>query len=45
MKGEYLYFNLNNQSLTGVTNIGNSYDWTAQSYGNVVRVGVKYYFG
>lgn len=45
MKIEYLYFNLNNQSLNGATNLGNSYNWTAQTYGNIVRGGVSYYFG
>lgn len=45
VKLEYLYFNLNNQSLNGTTSLGNSYDWTAQTYGNIVRGGVNYYFG
>ncbi len=44
VKVEYFYFNLSNQSLNGMTNLGNSYDWTAQTYGNIVRGGVSYYF-
>lgn len=44
VKFEYLYFSLNNQSLNGATNLGTNYDWTAQTYGNIVRLGVNYYF-
>lgn len=44
VKFEYLYFNLNNQQFSGATNLGNGYSWTAQTYGNIIRGGVNYYF-
>lgn len=45
VKMEYLYFNLNDQGLNGATNLGNSYNWTAQTHGNIIRGGVIYNFG
>lgn len=42
---DYFYFNLNTQHLNGTTNLGNAYSWSGQTYGNVVRGGVSYYFG
>ena len=43
-KLEYLYFNLNNQSFSGTTNLGNTYSWTGQTVGNIIRVGFDYHF-
>ena len=43
-KVEYLYVNLDSQSFHGVTDLGNGYDWTAKTYGNIIRAGVNYYF-
>lgn len=44
VKVEYLYFNLADQNFSGATNLGNTYGWTAQTYGNILRGGVSYYF-
>lgn len=41
---EYFYFNLNTQNFNGTTNLGNAYSWSGQTYGNVIRGGVSYYF-
>lgn len=44
IKLECLYFNLNNQNFNGTTNLGNTYDWTGQTLGYIVRGGFNYHF-
>lgn len=44
VKLEGLYFNLSNQSFSGTTNLGNTYDWTGQTSGYIIRAGLNYYF-
>lgn len=41
---ECLYFTLNSQSFSGTTLLGNTYDWTGQSLGYILRGGINYYF-
>jgi len=43
-KLEYLYFNLASQSFSGITNLGNTYDWTGKTSGNVIRGALNYFF-
>lgn len=43
-KLEFLYFNLNNQSFSGTTNLGNTYDWTGKTLGYIIRGGLDYHF-
>lgn len=43
-KLEYLYFNLNRQNFSGTTNLGNTYNWTGQTLGYIIRGGVNYHF-
>lgn len=44
IKLEGLYFNLGNQSFTGTTNLGNTYTWTGQTSGYIIRGGLNYHF-
>lgn len=44
LKLECLYFDLSNQSFYGTTPLGNTYKWTGQTSGYIVRGGVNYYF-
>lgn len=44
VKFEYLYFDLGNQNLNGTTNLGTNYNWTVQTYGNIIRSGINYHF-
>lgn len=44
VKLEYFYLGLAEQNFRGTTNLGNTYGWTGQSYGSVIRGGVSYYF-
>lgn len=44
VKLEYLYVNLGNDSFRGVTELGNVYDWTARTSGQIVRGGLHYYY-
>lgn len=43
-KIECLYFNLNRQSFSGMTNLGNTYDWSGKSFGAIIRGGLNYHF-
>ena len=43
-KLEFLYFNLNSQSFSGITNLGNTYVWTGQTLGYIIRGGLNYHF-
>lgn len=43
-KVECLYFNLDNHSFTGITNLGNPYDWTGKTSGYIIRGGLNYHF-
>lgn len=43
-KLECLYFSLNDQSFSGATNLGNTYDWTGQTLGYIIRGGLNYHF-
>ncbi len=43
-KLEFLYFNLNGQNFSGITNLGNLYDWTGQTFGYLIRGGLNYHF-
>lgn len=43
-KLECLYFNLNNQHFNGTTNLENTYDWTGNTSGYVIRSGINYHF-
>jgi hypothetical protein len=43
-KLECLYFNLNNQRFSGITNLGNVYNWTGQTLGYIIRGGLNYQF-
>lgn len=40
VKLEYLYFNLAKQRFSGTTNLETTYDWTGQTSGNIIRVGL-----
>ena len=44
LKLEYLYFKLDEQNFYGTTNLGNTYNWTGQSSGNIIRGGLNYHF-
>lgn len=44
LKFEYLYFNLNSQRFSGTTNLGNTYQWTGKTYGNLFSGGINYHF-
>lgn len=43
-KLECLYFNLNNQNFSGTTNLGNTYNWTGETFGYMIRGGLNYHF-
>lgn len=43
-KLECLYFNLNSQTFSGTTNLGNTYDWTGQTLGYMIRAALDYHF-
>lgn len=43
-KLECLYFNLNSQRFSGTTNFGNTYDWSGQTLGYIIRGGLNYHF-
>jgi len=44
IKVEYLYFDLANQSFSGVTNLGNRYEWSGETAGHIVRAGLNFHF-
>ena len=43
-KIEFLYFNLNNQNFNGTTNLGNTYAWSGDTLGYIIRGGINYHF-
>ena len=44
VKVEYLYFDFGSVNVSGVSN-GNTYSWTLDTDGSLVRVGLNYQFG
>ena len=44
VKLEYLYFDFGSVNVSGVSN-GNTYSWTLDTDGSLVRVGLNYQFG
>lgn len=44
IKLEGLYYNLDNQRFSGMTNLGNTYEWTGSSFGYLIRGGINYSF-
>ena len=42
-KLECLYFNLNREGFSGVTTLGNRYEWTGQTAGYIIRGGLNYH--
>ncbi|HEY4284244.1 MAG TPA: outer membrane beta-barrel protein [Chthoniobacterales bacterium] len=44
IKVEYLYFDLGSQGFSGVTNLGNRYDWSGETAGHIIRGGLNYHF-
>ncbi len=44
VKLESLYVNLNKQNFNGMTNLGNTYTWSGQTSGYIIRGGLNYYF-
>lgn len=43
-KLEYLYFSLNNQTFNGMTDLGNTYEWTGKTNGSIIRAGLNYHY-
>ncbi len=44
IKVEYLYFDLDSQGFSGVTNLGNRYDWSGETAGHIIRCGLNFHF-
>lgn len=44
LKFDSLYFNLSNQSFSGTTDLGETYQWTGKTFGFIIRGGFDYYF-
>jgi outer membrane immunogenic protein len=44
LKLEYLYFDLGKRKFNGVTNLGDSYEWTSETKGSILRAGLSSYF-
>jgi outer membrane immunogenic protein len=44
IKFEYLYFRLDAQRFTGTTNLGDTYQWSAETSGQILRGGFNYHF-
>ncbi|MBY0371986.1 outer membrane beta-barrel protein [bacterium] len=44
VKLEYLYLLLGSGSFSGTTNLGNTYQWSGSSSGDVLRLGFNYHF-
>ena len=44
IKFEYLYFRLDAQRFSGTTNLGNPYQWSAETSGHILRGGFNYHF-
>lgn len=45
VKLEYLYFDLGSQSVGGMTSVGSSYEWDAQTAGHIIRAAFIYHLG
>lgn len=43
-KLECLYFGLNSHGFNGTTNFGNTYNWTGDTLGYIIRGGLNYHF-
>jgi outer membrane immunogenic protein len=44
LKGEYLYYQLDDQSFHARDNFGGDFHWQGDTHGNIARVGVNYHF-
>jgi outer membrane immunogenic protein len=44
IKVEYLYFDLDSQGFSGVTNLGNRYGWRGETAGHIIRGGLNFHF-
>ncbi len=44
IKFEYLYFSLDAQRFSGTTNLGDTYQWSAETSGHILRGGFNYHF-
>jgi outer membrane immunogenic protein len=44
LKVEYLYFDLDHQGFSGVTNLGVRYQWSGDTTGHIVRGGLNFHF-
>lgn len=44
LKVEYLYFDLDSQGFSGVTNLGTRYQWSGDTTGHIVRGGLNFHF-
>lgn len=44
LKFEYLYFDLGKKDFSGTTSLGDSYGWTSETTGNLVRFGLSTYY-